>query len=127
MNTILLKTILLVACAGLASAVNAAESNVINLWECSVNDGKSMTDVEAANSKWVKFANATVKGGNIQSYIMKPLVGQSETFKYADTYPSLSAWATMSEIDNEAINAIEKELNEAATCSANTLHRSTPS
>ena len=43
---------------------------------------------------------------------MKPLVGLSETFKYADTYPSLSAWATMSEIDNEAINAIEKELNE---------------
>ena len=127
MTTVFLRTIILIACVGLSSAVSGAESNVVNLWECSVNDGKTMKDVEAANSKWVKFANATVKGGNIQSYIMTPLVGLSATFKYADAYPSLSAWAILSEIDNEAIKAIEAELNEAATCSANTLHRSTPS
>ena len=57
MTTVFLRTIILIACVGLSSAVSGAESNVVNLWECSVNDGKTMKDVEAANSKWVKFAN----------------------------------------------------------------------
>lgn len=127
MNHAFFKTILLFTCFGLASTGNAAESTVINLWECKINEGKSIEDVQAANSKWVKYANANVEGGNIQSYIMTPLVGIAETFKYADSFPSLTSWTTMTEFDNEAIKAIEKGLNAAATCSSNTLHRSTPS
>ncbi|MBT3426243.1 MAG: hypothetical protein HOL98_05515 [Gammaproteobacteria bacterium] len=127
MNQISLKTTLLFSCFSLMSTAIVAESNVVNLWECNVNDSKTIADVQAANSKWVKYVNANVEGGNIQSYIMTPIVGITETFKYADSYPSLTSWATVNEIDNEEMKAIEQGLNEAATCSSNTLHRSTPS
>ena len=127
MSKAFFKTILLFTCFSLATTVSAAESYVVNLWECKVNESKAMADVQAANSKWVKYVNANVEGGNIQSYIMTPLVGITETFKYADSYPSLTSWAAVNEIDNEEMKAIEKDLSEAATCSSNTLHRSTPS
>ena len=127
MNQISLKTTLLFSCFSLMSTAIVAGSNVVNLWECNVNDSKTIADVQAANSKWVKYVNANVEGGNIQSYIMTPIVGITETFKYADSYPSLTSWATVNEIDNEEMKAIEQGLNEAATCSSNTLHRSTPS
>ena len=127
MNQISLKTTLLFSCFSLMSTAIVAESNVVNLWECNVNDSKTIADVQAANSKWVKYVNANVEGGNIQSYIMTPIVGITETFKYADSYPSLTSWATVNEIDNEEMKAIEQGLNEAATCSSNTLNRSTPS
>jgi len=41
-----------------------------------------------------------------------------------DSFPSLTSWTTMDEMDNDEMKAIEKGLNEAASCASNTLHRS---
>ena len=37
-----------------------ADSTVRLVWMCSVNDGKTMDDVRASNSAWVKFMRAEV-------------------------------------------------------------------
>ncbi|HIG59949.1 MAG TPA: hypothetical protein EYQ22_03560 [Gammaproteobacteria bacterium] len=124
MKSIILKTILSFTLFALAASASAAEARVINLWECTVNESKTMDDVHAANGKWVKYVNAQIDGGDIHSYVLTPIVGMADTFKYVDSFPSLTSWTTLDEIDNDEMKAIEKGLNEAASCASNTLHRS---
>ena len=123
MKNILMRSGLLLALLGFA--VNAsAEDRVAELWNCKVEDGKTMDDVRTANSKWVKYVNANVDGGEINSYVLTPIVGKSAAFMYVDTYPSLESWTAGKALESDEMSAIEAELNEAATCSNNTLHRS---
>lgn len=93
---------------------------------CTVNDGKTLDDVRAANSAWVKFVNANVKGGNISSSILTSLVGDlaAERFIYANDYPSLeSRSAARSATSNsDAGKAIDAALEAAGTCANNSLY-----
>ena len=80
----------------------------------------------SANGKWVKFINANVEGGNIQSYGQTAVVGDQETFLYIDVYPDMKAWIAGKDVlDNDEGKAIEAELNEVASCSSNSLYSST--
>lgn len=96
----------------------------VNLWECSLNEGKTMADVYRANSNWLKYVNAEVAGGGISSYVLTPLVGTRATFKYVDSYPSLKAWTAVTELDSPTMAQLDAVLDETATCASNTLHRS---
>jgi hypothetical protein len=124
--------LIVVAVCGVSAAVadhhEASQDRVVEIWHCKVNDGMKMDDVKAANARWVAHVNATVEGGDIASYILTPVVGKQGTFMYADTFPSMAAW----DGSREAMKlgdgpAIDKELEAAADCSSNTLHRSTKS
>lgn len=112
----------------LATCAAANADRIEEVWICKVNDGKSMDDVNAANSKWVKFVNANVKGGDIASSVVTPVVGDiaTGTFIYVDSFPSLESWAASRpalEMNDEG-KAIDAELNAAATCSENQLYSS---
>lgn len=118
-----------VALCGVSAAVadhhEASQDRVVEIWHCKVEEGKSMDDVKAANSKWVKHVNATVEGGDISSYILTPVVGKRGGFMYADTFPSMEAWNGTREAMKVGDGpAIDKELEEVADCSSNTLHSS---
>ncbi len=110
---------------GFAAVASAAdESRIVNLWDCKLNEGKTIKDVHAANGKWVKYVNANVAGGDIHSYVLQTVVGKSGTFKYADSFPSMASWSAANEIDNAEMTAITKELDAVADCKSNTLHKS---
>jgi hypothetical protein len=116
--------------AGVAVADHheASKDRYVELWYCKVNDGKTMDDVKAANSKWVEHVNASVQGGDIHSYILAPVVGKQGGFMYADSFPSIDAWkGARDAMKSEAGQAIDKALEEAADCSSNSLHQSTKS
>ena len=85
-----------------------------------------MDDVRAANSKWVKFMNANVEGGEIGSSIVTTVVGNATDghFLYVDTFPNLEAWATAKKATegNDEGEAIDAELAEVADCSENRLY-----
>lgn len=44
--------------------------------------------------------------------------------KYVDSYPRLASWTAFTDFDSDEMKAIEKALNEAASWTSNTLHRS---
>ncbi len=123
MKLILIKSIALIAMLGIW-ATASADTSYREVWTCKINEGKTMDDVRAANSKWVKFMNANVDGG-ITSHIVTSIVGNATpgNFVYVDSLPSLEVWtATKSALEgNEEGEAIEAELNEAAVCSENRL------
>ena len=96
------------------------------VWICSINEGKTMDDVRAANSDWVKFVNANVEGGGITSHILTAVVGDTTSgrFIYADSFPTLDAWVTAraANQDTEEGKAIGEALDAAASCSENHLY-----
>ncbi len=123
MKLILIRAIALIAMLGIW-ATASADTSYREVWTCKLNEGKTMDDVRAANSKWVKFVKANVDGG-ITSHIVTSVVGNATPghFVYVDSFPSLEVWtAAKSALEgNEEGEAIDAELTEAAVCSENSL------
>jgi hypothetical protein len=102
-----------------------ADSSYREVWTCKLQEGKTMDDVRAANSKWVRFMNANVDKG-ITSHIITNVVGGNATvgaFGYVDSFPNLEVWATAKSATegNEEGEAIDAELAEVAECADNSL------
>ena len=103
-----------------------AGTKVEEVWRCTLNDGKTQTDVHAANIKWVKFVNAKVGGGDIHSYVATSVVGDTTQFLYVDSFPDMKAWVAVKAVmQTDEGQAIEAALNEIATCSSNRLWSTT--
>ena len=125
MQSIVLKTMALSAILGACVTANADDYRVV--LTCEINEGKTMDDVRAANSKWVAYMNENVEGGDITSHITTIIVGDltSGKFGYVDTFPSLESWTatrTLSESTAEGI-AIDEELQESASCTESQLQK----
>lgn len=131
-KTVLAVALIVVCVCSVTLAVahdhEASKDRYVEVWDCKVNDGKTMEDVKAANSQWVEHVNAHVEGGDIHSFILTPVVGKRGGFLYADSFPSIEAWHGSREaMKSEPGQAIDKALEEAADCSSNSLHLSTES
>jgi hypothetical protein len=107
-------------------ATVTADTSIDEVFTCQLNEGKTMDDVRAANSKWVKFMNANVKGGEIGSSIVTTVVGNATPghFLYVDTFRNLESWSAAKKATegNDEGEAIDAELGEVADCSDNRLY-----
>lgn len=118
-----LPLIALVACC--TSAI--ADTRIDQVWTCKINTDKTMDDVRSANSNWVKFINANVKGGDITSSIVTTIIGDTSPghFLYVDSFPSLTSWSMKSAAENsKAGEKIIAALDDVASCSENRLYSS---
>ena len=104
---------------GIAAADGIAES-----WTCKVKEGKKIEDVQAVNSKWLKWVNAHVEGGGITSSVGESVVGNSEKFIFVDSYPNLTTWAATKEaLDSAAGEELDDLFEDVSECSENRLWR----
>ena len=116
----------IVFCALGMSLAAQADSRVVELWQCTLQEGKTMEEVAAANAKWLAFVNKAVEGGDIHSYALESIVGDSTSFKFADTFPSRTAWAAAKDaIDSPAGEAVEEGFKGLFDCTENRLYNST--
>ncbi len=105
--------------SGIATADSIAET-----WTCEVNDDKKIEDVQAINSKWLKWVNDHVEGGGIKSSVGESVVGNSEKFIFVDTYPDLTTWAAAKEaLDSAAGEELDELFEDVSECSENRLWR----
>ena len=105
--------------SGIATADGIAES-----WTCEVKEGKSIEDVQATNSKWLKWINAHVEGGGITSSIGTPIVGNTTVFIFVDTYPNLTTWAAAKDaLDSDAGDELDDLFDDVSECGENRLWR----
>ncbi len=122
-----MKTLALLIITLTFSACCIAAKPVVDVWNCKLHDGKTMKEAGALNDKWVKFMNAKVKGGGINSYDLVAKVGNHDGFMFVDVYPSIESWAAgdnMMESSKEG-KALLKQFKAIAKCSSNTLYSST--
>ena len=112
----------LVAIATLCLSSAAMADSIVEAWTCEVAEGKTIEDVQAVNSKWLKWINAHVEGGGIKSAVGTSIVGNSETFIFVDTYPDLATWAAAKDaLDSDDGDEIENLFEGVDDCSENRL------
>jgi len=112
-------TLVFVSNAVLADSIVAA-------YTCKLKEGKKQEDVQAVNSKWLKWVRENVNE-NIESSFGTSVVGNQDIFLFADTYPDLNTWAaTQTALDTDAASELEDMFNEVSDCSENRLWKFEP-
>ena len=105
-----------------------AEDGVLEFWECTLRDGRTMEDAAATNAKWLKLQNDANPGAGIRSWALTSIVADATHFYWMDAFPTLEAWAkSKSVIQTPAGQAIEAEFFSIADCTTNELHQATES
>ena len=115
-----LKSVLVTAVALCLAPIAGADS-VIEAWTCELKDDVSIEDVQATNSKWLKWLRSNVAGGDkIESSVGTPIVGNLEVFLFVDSYPDLSTWAAAKEaLDSDAADELDEIFDDQSECSSN--------
>lgn len=109
------------------SALAAAESTYEEVWTCRLKENKSIKDVQAINSQWLKWINGNVQGGNIKSSVVTPVVGDSDVFLFVDSFADLATWsAAKTALETDEGKAVEAMFEDVSECSENRLYKMTP-
>lgn len=121
----LIARIVVPLCVSIICTAANAEARVLEVWTCKLNEGQSLDNVRTENGKWVAYVNKSVSGGDIQSFLVTPVVGAQGGFMYVDSFPSMDAWiATKDAMTKGEGLAIDEALGEVATCASNSLYSS---
>jgi hypothetical protein len=127
MKVSVFNTLLLFTAVVFSSAANA-DTRTVEVWQCTVRDGKTIEDVHKANTAWRTFMNGKVKGGDIQSFVLTSVVGGAPGFMFVDSYPSLAVWAEVKAIlKTPEGQVVDAPILATTDCPSNTLHESTES
>lgn len=95
--------------------------SIVASFTCKLKEGKKQEDVQAVNSKWLKWVRKNVNE-NIESSFGSAVVGQQDMFLFVDTYPDLNTWAaTQTALDSDAASELENMFDEVSECSENRL------
>jgi len=103
---------------------DAGDTRIMEVWNCTLNEGKTAEEVAAHNAKWLAFVRQT--NPDIRSYGLTPIVGTSGTFMFADSYPDLASWgAAKKAMDSDEGSALGAGFDALLKCGQNQLHEST--
>jgi len=122
MKSLVMKILTMFVLTGICLTTYAG-NRINEVWKCTVNEGKAIADVKMANHKWVEYVNKSVKGGDIQSYVVTAIVGKQGHFLYVDSFPNMESWtAKRTAMEADAGKKLEEELGKIAKCKSNTLY-----
>ena len=112
---------LLLGVSGIATA-----DPVTMVWTCTLNDGVTAEQSQAAGKKWVALVRKRTGNDEITSSWVTAVVGEMGLFMWVDTYPSLEVWAAVQNDwpNSEEEAALDEELEANETCSKSRLYRS---
>ena len=125
MKTRIAAALVFVLALGVCAAYADGHERTVVMWKCKYVEGKTKDDVQAVNAKWLKITNAATDEGEVRSYLLTPVVGNTEGFMFIDSFPSESAWVAMrGAMKTEEGKALDKEFETVCTCSHNALYES---
>jgi hypothetical protein len=95
--------------------------SIVAAYTCKLKEGKKKEEVQAINTKWVKWVNDNVNK-DITSSVGTAVVGNQDIFMFVDTYPDLNVWAAATTaLDSEAASELEDMFSTVSKCSKNSL------
>ena len=117
---------ILVAFALVFASNSVFADTIVNVFTCELKDGKKQEELQALNSKWLKWVRENVNE-NIESSVGTAVVGDQDVFLFADSYPDLATWAaTQTALDSDAASELEDMFEEVSDCSENRLWKFEP-
>ena len=119
------KTILVLMLLGLNVSANA---DVVQVWKCTLHDGKTPDDVMKASSAWLAAAKSMKGGGELKVYHEFPLAASPgpDGFNFVMIAPDAESWGVFSGgYESSAASKADEAWGEAAQCSGSSLWNST--
>jgi hypothetical protein len=117
---------ILVALAFVCSSGPIFADSIIEVYNCELKEGKKQEELQAINSKWLKWVKENVDKG-IESSVGTAVVGDQDVFLFADTYPNLAVWAaTQTWLDSDAASELQNIFEDVSDCSGNRLWKFEP-
>jgi hypothetical protein len=119
------KTILGVILLGAFACANA---DVIQVWQCTLNDGKSSADIEKASSAWLAAARSMKGGADFKVHHDYPLAANAGQggFQFVLTAPDAETWGTFwNGYQGSAASKADADWDNVAGCSGSSLWNST--
>lgn len=109
---------MMLAIAGVASA-----DPVVDVWTCTLKEGKTAEEAQAAGKMWVAVVRKLTGNDEITSSYASAIVGNAEVFLWVDTYPSLEVYAAVQTATDSAAEyePVATALDDTQTCSGNQL------
>lgn len=114
----------------MASFSASADTRVDQVWSCTLNDDKTVEDLNAVHGNWLAWANQQSYGGDIRGYIVSPIVSANlNVVLIIDSYPDFATFVADGEAysNSEEGQAINDEYEAVSTCTSNALYSSTDS
>ena len=120
----MLSTLVAVMFAFISHSIFA--DSIVATFTCKLKDGKKKEDVQAVNSKWLKYVTENISK-DITTSFGTAVVGNQDIFMFVDTYPDLETWAkTQTSLNSEDGSVIVDMFEEFSHCSENRLWRVEP-
>jgi hypothetical protein len=117
----------MVLCAALLGAFSYANADVVQVWECSMKDGKTGADLEAASSAWLAAARGMKGGSELKVYHEMPLAANAGQggFNFVLVAPDAATWGTfMAGYGGSAADKADQDWDKVADCSGSSLWNS---
>ena len=107
----------------------AAEPRINQIWTCTLNEGRTIEDLNAVHGKWIAWANKQSYGGDIQGAVAQSVVASEFVVIIIDSYPDLATLAADWEAysNSKEGQALDAEYDEVSTCTSNALYSVTNS
>ena len=106
-----------------------ADTRVDQVWTCTLNNGKTLEDLNAVHGKWIAWANKQTYGGDIRGYVVSSLVGaEFSVVLLIDSYPDFATYAADIDAYSGAEGqALDSEYDAVSTCTSSALYTVTDS
>ena len=105
MKKVLLFTVFLLAPAWCLA--DNHDTSIVEMWKCSLKDGKTMEEVQAVNKRWLAMTRKVAGTEEINSYSLETVVGDLTIFGFADASPDMATYAKVKAA--EAQNVVRRD------------------
>jgi len=117
-------TIKLLIAALIAGSFSLANADVVEVWQCQLNDGKTVDDLNAASSAWLAAVKSMDGGAETQAFHNYRVVANvgDDDFLFISITPNLAVWGKLAEAyPDSAAQKADVAWGEVADCKGNTL------
>ena len=93
------------ASAVILFAAPANAENIVQLWSCKLNDGKTSADLVAVSSAWLKAAKSMEGGEDAKAYLEFPMVANAGDgdFTFVLVVPDTAAWGEVASCSSSSL------------------------
>ena len=106
---------------------SCASADVVQVWQCTLHDGKSGADLEKVSSAWLAAAKSMQGGSDLKVYHEFPLAANAGQggFNFVLVAPDAATWGTFwNNYGGSAASKADADWDDVADCSGSSLWNS---
>ena len=114
----------LLTAALLLCSFTVVNADVVHVYNCKLNEGKTVEEANAASSAWLVAVRSMEGGDKIEAYHNYPVAANAGdgSFLFVEITPDFAQWGTMADAySGSAAEKADQAWGEVATCESSSL------